>query len=105
MVLVSDDVDGGEKQDVEKADETKVPLTESAVTVPNGVSQVTTEAKEKAMVRCRRNVSDYVISSKDNFSMRNVNACMLKTFNRMKKRWGFIIYQFLLPALQVPTVS
>ncbi len=26
---------------------------------------------------------------------------MLKTFNRMKKRIGFLIYQFVLPALQV----
>ncbi len=30
-----------------------------------------------------------------------VTACMLKTFNRMKKRIGFLIYQFVLPALQV----
>ena len=30
-----------------------------------------------------------------------VNACMLKTFNRMKKRIGFLLYQFVLPALQV----
>ena len=26
---------------------------------------------------------------------------MLKTFNRMKKRVGFLLYQFVLPALQV----
>ena len=26
---------------------------------------------------------------------------MLKTFNRMKKRIGFLLYQFVLPALQV----
>ena len=32
---------------------------------------------------------------------KKVKACMLKTFNRMKKRWGFLIYQFVLPALQV----
>ena len=30
-----------------------------------------------------------------------VNACMIKTFNRMKKRIGFLIYQFVLPAIQV----
>ena len=32
---------------------------------------------------------------------KKVKACMLKTFNRMKKRIGFLIYQFVLPALQV----
>ena len=32
-----------------------------------------------------------------------VNACMIKTFNRMKKRIGFLIYQFVLPAIQVCT--
>ena len=34
-------------------------------------------------------------------STSKVNACMLKTFNRMKKRIGFLIYQFVLPAIQV----
>ncbi len=34
-------------------------------------------------------------------SSRKMAACMLKTFNRMKKRIGFLLYQFVLPALQV----
>ena len=34
-------------------------------------------------------------------SSRKLAACMLKTFNRMKKRVGFLLYQFVLPALQV----
>ena len=34
-------------------------------------------------------------------SGRKLAACMLKTFNRMKKRVGFLLYQFVLPALQV----
>jgi len=38
---------------------------------------------------------------KTNFSFPIVSACMSKTFNRMKKRWGFLIYTFILPALQV----
>ena len=33
-------------------------------------------------------------------SGRKLAACMLKTFNRMKKRVGFLLYQFVLPALQ-----
>ena len=36
---------------------------------------------------------------------KKVRACMLKTFNRMKKRIGFLIYQFVLPALQVSLAS
>ena len=35
------------------------------------------------------------------FSPRIMAACMGKTFMRMRKRWGFLIYTFLLPALQV----
>lgn len=34
-------------------------------------------------------------------SMKKVQACTLKTFNRMKRRIGFLIYQFVLPAIQV----
>ena len=42
-------------------------------------------------------------SEKTYFNMNpgRVNACMIKTFNRMKKRIGFLIYQFVLPAIQV----
>jgi len=40
-------------------------------------------------------------NSGNNLGWKKVKACMLKTFNRMKKRWGFLIYQFVLPALQV----
>ena len=36
-----------------------------------------------------------------NMNPGRVNACMIKTFNRMKKRIGFLIYQFVLPAIQV----
>ncbi|XP_023345381.1 ABC transporter G family member 20 [Eurytemora carolleeae] len=39
--------------------------------------------------------------NRSRFSPRVVQACMFKTFNRMSKRWGFLIYQFVLPALQV----
>ena len=38
-----------------------------------------------------------------NMNPGRVNACMIKTFNRMKKRIGFLIYQFVLPAIQVCT--
>lgn len=38
---------------------------------------------------------------KDRFSFSNLWACMRKTFNRMRKRWGFLVYTFLLPALQM----
>ena len=34
-------------------------------------------------------------------SWQKVQACTLKTFNRMKRRIGFLIYQFVLPAIQV----
>ena len=34
-------------------------------------------------------------------SLKKVQACTLKTFNRMKRRIGFLIYQFVLPAIQV----
>lgn len=40
-----------------------------------------------------------------NMNLMKVNACMLKTFNRMKKRIGFLIYQFVLPAIQVSSGS
>jgi len=43
------------------------------------------------------------VSRKDpiNVKARRMRACMMKTFNRMRKRWGFLLYQFALPALQV----
>ncbi len=40
-------------------------------------------------------------TEKKNTPATKVKACMLKTFNRMKRRIGFLIYQFVLPALQV----
>lgn len=43
---------------------------------------------------------DWMPSNK-NSKGQKVKACMLKTFNRMKRRIGFLIYQFVLPALQV----
>ena len=38
-----------------------------------------------------------------NMKAKKVRACMLKTFNRMRRRVGFLIYQFVMPALQVHT--
>ena len=36
-----------------------------------------------------------------NMHTKKIKACMLKTFNRMKRRVGFLIYQFVMPAIQV----
>jgi hypothetical protein len=57
--------------------------------------------KSSSSSGAKKTLSTYVTKTRQEFSCRNVNACMLKTFNRMKKRWGFLIYQFVLPALQV----
>ena len=59
----------------------------------------------------RKKLSEYFNQSaskeklrRNPISSQKVSACMLKTFNRMKKRIGFLIYQFVLPALQVITL-
>ena len=46
-------------------------------------------------------VGNYISKHRSRVKWGKVRACMLKTFTRMKKRWGFLIYQFALPALQV----
>lgn len=46
-------------------------------------------------------VSKYIDQKKSNLTSQRVTACMIKTFNRMKKRVGLLVYQFILPALQV----
>ncbi len=58
--------------------------------------------KKKRTKTSRKKLSDYFRKQKDDrMKWPKVTACMLKTFNRMKKRIGFLIYQFALPALQV----
>ena len=65
----------------------------------NGVQIVTSNGTAK-----HNNNSDKT-SSEPKFtkvsSWQKVQACTLKTFNRMKRRIGFLIYQFVLPAIQV----
>ena len=49
--------------------------------------------------------STYQEAPGSNLSLQRLTACMLKTCNRMKKRIGFLLYQFVLPALQVKLPS
>ena len=49
--------------------------------------------------------STYQEAPGSNLSLQRLTACMLKTCNRMKKRIGFLLYQFVLPALQVESLS
>jgi len=63
---------------------------------------VTSDTNDKERLGLLRSVTTTTFELRQSaFSARIVSACMLKTFNRMSKRWGFLIYQFLLPALQV----
>ena len=55
--------------------------------------------KSRKPKRRRRTVKERLLLDPE--SSRKLAACMLKTFNRMKKRVGFLLYQFVLPALQV----
>lgn len=59
--------------------------------------------KSSSELECSMHTNPQMTSCQNSqsFSFQIVWACMGKTFNRMKKRWGFLIYQFLLPALQV----
>lgn len=52
-----------------------------------------------------KKLTKFVQKKRQNLSRQKVTACMLKTFNRMKKRWGFLVYQFVLPALQVQFID
>ena len=50
---------------------------------------------------CRRASTEWTPPGGKHSSWKRIRAGMLKTFNRMKRRVGFLIYQFVLPALQV----
>eukprot|EP00095_Tigriopus_kingsejongensis_P003146 maker-scaffold662_size116868-snap-gene-0.17 protein:Tk03146 transcript:maker-scaffold662_size116868-snap-gene-0.17-mRNA-1 annotation:"abc transporter" len=46
-------------------------------------------------------VTKFIGKRPSNMASKRIAACMVKTMNRMKKRIGFLLYQFVLPALQV----
>jgi len=75
------------------------PLTQET----NGVIVANGKQKDGDDIKKGKGKISSMLSPKktESVSAQKVSACVLKTFNRMKKRIGFLIYQFILPALQV----
>lgn len=69
--------------------------------VSNGSAKQKSRKRQNSSNNNRRSSSVANLDPPPNLGWTKVRACMLKTFNRMKKRVGFLIYQFVLPALQV----
>ena len=84
----------------ENPDPTKIIVQSEKGEKQTGKPEVECPVTTKPEGRLVANQPDLTIQ-KTNFSFLIVSACMSKTFNRMKKRWGFLIYTFILPALQV----
>ena len=82
-----------------------IPTNEKGILLEEGKEKCSLELESsmtsKAVVKPKANLSEVLCKKRQPFSLQIVSACMSKTFNRMKKRWGFLIYQFILPALQV----
>lgn len=85
-----------ERKSIVKHDNTQ-PESDKLIQTKTGNGQIANGKHNNNQDKAKDNWSP----SNKNSKGQKVKACMLKTFNRMKRRIGFLIYQFVLPALQV----